>query len=342
MQTRRLISGLLVSGFFFLAQGCTSVTEKFTGTEREQIKPFAQKTVDVLVVEDVQIRDNELVHLRRYVDDTFEELDELQRYMRRVGLYRKKLVDYTIELVRLTGEHEEEADRIAAYAEFLEQMIGETELSQLGISDTGWGEILANIRSQETFLHALRSFQPVIAIASSDFAALVARIESELLVNTRTEFDRRIESSFREVNELLSILHGKRKELLAAMIAVEEYRAGNDRAIAEFRQADSWLGPVFASDAPDEGQLAILERDLRERISYSTRLIAEMDADYENYVKTRAELDRKEREVREALTVARLQVETWTRAHNALAKGVKEPGELMELTIDAARHYLIP
>jgi len=341
-QTIPFIFKLVVFALLLLGQGCTSVTKKFTGEEHEEITPFAQKTVDVLVVENIQIRDNELLHLRRYVDDTFVELDELQRHMNQVKGYRDKLVEYSIDLVRLTEQYSKESERIAAYASHLEQIIRKTELSRLGISEAEWSEILANIRDQETFLDALRGFQPVITAASRDFDALITRIETELLVATRKEFDRRIELNFLEVNELLLILHNKRKELLAAMIALERYRGGDTKAIANFRQNNAPIRKIFTSDAPNEERLTALESDIRERIKYSTLLIAEMETDYANYVKTRAELDQKEIEVLEALTIARLQIETWTQAHHALANGVKKPGDLMQLTVNAAKHYLIP
>ena len=47
-------------------------------------------------------------------------------------------------------------------------------------------------------------------------------------------------------------------------------------------------------------------------------------------------------EILDALTIARLQIETWTKAHHALASGVKKPGDLMQLTVKAAKRYLIP
>ena len=336
------ISNIVVLGLLLLSQGCTSITENFTSSEIGEIKPFARKTVEVLVVEDVQVRDDELLHLRRYVDETFVELDELQRHVNRVRQYRNKLVEYSLDLVRLSEQFSEESERIAAYASHLEQIVGEAELNQIDISEQEWNEILEKIRNQQTFLHALRSFQPVIAAASETFDELITKIKSELVVATRKEFDRRIEANFREVNELLSILRGKRKELLAAMIALERYRDGDQEAIAGFRKTNVRLSEIFTSDTPNENQLTALESDLRERIRNSTLLIAELDSDYANYVKVRVELDRKEVEVLEALTTARLQIETWTRAHFALAKGVKKPGELMQLTVKTAKQYLIP
>ena len=336
-KVQRCLFHLIILSLLPLGQGCASIA----GSEREEIKPFAQTTVDVLVIEDIQIRDNQLIYLRRYVDDSFVQLDELQRYMRQIRLYKNKLVEYSIDLVRLTEEYEQESERVAAYASHLEQMVGITELNQIGVSEAEWSEILTGIRSQDTFLNALRGFQPLIIAATVDFAALITRIESELLEAMRKEFDRRIESSFREVNHLRLILHNKRKELLAAMIAVERYRAGNKNAIANFRQTSTHLDQEFTSDTPDQGQLELLELDLRERIRYSTALIAETDGDYAIYEKTRTELNQKETEILEALTIARLQIETWTQAHHALSRGVKKPGELMQLTVNAAKRYLI-
>ena len=66
-------------------------------------------------------------------------------------------------------------------------------------------------------------------------------------------------------------------------------------------------------------------------------LVTELNSDYANYEHARAELDRKEAEIFDALTVARLQIATWTLAHLALANGVKTPGEWMTLSVEAAK-----
>ena len=322
--------------------GCTTIDSSLSGSELNQIRPFAQKTVDVMVVEDIRVRDDELIHLRPYVDDSFVELDALQRRMRHIRQYRQKLVEYSIELVRINEEYDKAPAKIEAYADHLESMVGLPELEQIGISEEEWNAILAEVRSQSNFLDALRSFQPVITAATLDFTTVINSIESDLLPAARQEFDRRIESNFREVNQLRLILHEIRKELLAGMIAVETYHDGDAAAIAEFRQESSRLNGVFMSDTPTEAQLDEIRGRLREQIGDSTRLIAEMDADFAIYEKTRVELDQKEAEILKALTVARLQIDTWTRAHNALSQGAKMSGEIMQLTVKAAKHYLIP
>ncbi len=75
---------------------------------------------------------------------------------------------------------------------------------------------------------------------------------------------------------------------------------------------------------------------LRKRIKQSNTLITEMRPDYADYERVREELDRKELELRASLKVARVQITTWTLAHQALANGVKDPGEWLELSVKAA------
>lgn len=41
-------------------------------------------------------------------------------------------------------------------------------------------------------------------------------------------------------------------------------------------------------------------------------------------------------EVLSALTVARLQIVAWTRAHQAMAQGVKDPGKFLEIALQTA------
>ncbi len=335
--TARFIRALVVVTCVLLAQGCASVTEKFTGKEQEEITPFAQKTVEVLVVENIQIRDNELIHLRRYVDDSFIELDELQLNMAQVKRYRDKLIAYSIDLVRLTELYDDDEERVAAYADRIEQTVKADELNRLGISEQEWAAILADIRSQESLLGALRTFQPVINKAALDCEALISRIEADQVEAVRKVFDQRIEADFLEVNEFLSRQSDIRNELLAAMIAIDKYRRGDRQAIAELRQMKTLVSQLFDSSSPSKKQLLKIEADLRERINISTVLINNLNSDYANYKHARAELDRTETEIFDALTVARLQIATWTLAHQALANGVKTPGEWMDLSVGAAR-----
>lgn len=58
--------------------GCTTNKQnKTSDREHENIAPFAENTLEMLGLEKVQVRDNELIYLRPYVDEKFHALDEL-------------------------------------------------------------------------------------------------------------------------------------------------------------------------------------------------------------------------------------------------------------------------
>lgn len=332
----KIICFVAITGALTIGQGCTAISEKLVGKEHEEITPFAQKTVEVLAVENIQIHESELIHLRPYVDDSFVELAELQQQMQRVDAFRDSIIAYSIDLVRVTELYSTDTDRVDAYASHIEQTVGEMELMWLDISDQEWEQIVDDLRAQETLLDALRTFQPVINRASRDFEQLICSIETDLITAARTEFDRRIEADFMEINEFLLRQKSMREQLVVAMIAIDEYRHGRSAAIAEFRQKQTPIGKLFPADALSEQQIDRLETDLYERIKKSTSLIAEMHLDSANYEKARNELYQREAELRAALNIARVQITTWALAHQALANGVKDPGEWMELSIKAA------
>ena len=177
----------------------------------------------------------------------------------------------------------------------------------------------------------------MINSASRHFEQQISEIETGLVVAARNEFDRRIEADFQNINAFLLRQKDTREQLVTAMIAIDQYRHGEPGAIAEFRQRQTPIGKLFPGDTPSEQQIDKLEADLHERIKKSTSLIAEMQADSANYEKARNELDRKEAELRASLNIARVQITTWTLAHQPLANGVKDPGEWMELSIKAAK-----
>ena len=80
-----------------------------------------------------------------------------------------------------------------------------------------------------------------------------------------------------------------------------------------------------------------IDNALRGELIQNTLLLKQLEKDIEGYEKTRDELDRKEAEVIASLGLARLQFVTWSRSHQALANGVKEPGKWMELSVKAGQ-----
>jgi hypothetical protein len=67
----------------------------------------AQKTVEVIGVNNMLLHDDELVWLRKFADNDFAELDRLQLLLEGLDFFRSKIVSYSIELVRVSELYRE-------------------------------------------------------------------------------------------------------------------------------------------------------------------------------------------------------------------------------------------
>ncbi|MGI9341873.1 MAG: hypothetical protein ACR2QV_03435 [Gammaproteobacteria bacterium] len=321
-----------------LTQGCQTVTEGFTPQERTEITPFAQKTVEVIAVDNIQLRDDELLYLRQYVDDTFTELDRLQDLLKRVDVFRDRIITYSVELVRVSELYQTDAERVAAYADSLDVNFRDQVINNLEVSEQEWNAVLADVREQQDLLGALRAVQPILTKATEYYDRLMTDIETTVLFGVRAEFDLRIQAEYAELLEFTERYYRYRDETLDAINMLDDYERGDEDAYRRLREKNYVIGKILVdTDTPSQKQIDTMWRTLQEELTTNTEFGRNFDKDLDDYVATRSELDRKEAEVLADLSVARLQFVTWARAHQALANGVKEPGKWMELSIKAAQ-----
>ncbi len=322
-----------------LASGCASVTQGFTGTEREDITPFAQKTVEVLGIQNIQLRDNELVYLRDLIDSDFILLDQLQEEMAKTDYFRDQVITYSVNLVKITEMYDNDADTVAAYADSIDENLRTQIVGTVGMSEQDWDAVIKDIRSQDDLLAALRAFQPVVNDAGVYYDNVLRQIENETLVRVRTEFDRRIQTDFEQTLLFIGNNADRREAILEGMNIVHAYRHGNTAAAARFREDNNILldkSVLPKGDFTDKSIDAIAVY-LNSELTANTQLQNEFETDIEYYTRTVDELNRKEMEVIDSLSLARLQFVTWARSHQALANGVKEPGKWMELSLKAGK-----
>jgi hypothetical protein len=321
-----------------ITTGCTTIKEGFGGTEEEDVAPFAQTTVEVLGIQNIQLRDNELVYLRFLVDEDFVALDKLQAMLQRTDTFRDRVISYSVDLVRITEMYDEEADKVTAFADGIDDQLGRQAVDVLQMSQQEWEAVIAEIRSQPDFLAALRAVQPVINQAGSFYEDLLTEIETTVLVDVRIGFDERIQAEFAKPIQFLDNHYNRRDEILTGLNLINAYRHGDDDAIEGLRKDNI----IFDSSLLPKGQFTTkdvnaIDQALRDELVQSTLLLDQLKADIDDYKASVEELDRKESEVIADLGLARLQFLTWSRSHQALANGVKEPGKWMELSSKAAK-----
>jgi hypothetical protein len=329
-----------VAVFFVLAMistGCTSYNKGLAGTEHEDITPFAQKTVEVLGVQNIRLHDSDLVYLRQYVDPSFVELDRLQEMLDLTDGFRDRVISYSIDLVRVTEMYDTDKDKVAAYADGVDYQLRGRAMDVLEISEQEWDEIISDIRGQPNLLAALRAIQPILNDAARFYEVLLTEIEKDVLVEVRAEFDRRILIEFSTPLEFLDNYYNWRDEILTGLNLIYAYRRGDTAAAEGLRNGyivtDRSLLPKGEFTAKD---VDAIDSALREALMQNTALLEQFDREIDDFKKARDELDRKEAGVLTDLALARIQFQTWARAHQALANGVKEPARWMELSLNAA------
>jgi hypothetical protein len=307
------------------------------GTEHENILPFATQTVASLGGERLNFRESELTFLRVLYDEDAKELSELSRKMELADDLKSEIVQYSLELLRIAEMNGSEQDRVAEYVVAL-GAIGDRTPFQLDIEPTVLNAIVASIREQETLLAALRKADPLIERAGEQFDALAQQIEEQELVAAVQYLDSTIQQHFAVFLEFNAAMVERRDELLEGFTLVGQYRRGDSSAATRLRELNVILNKDIAvPDALTESQLARIEGYLLSEAQRDKELIAFLAVDVDAYLGTRVELEREEAEVLAALNAARLQVVAWTRSHQAMADGVKNPGTWLEVAMQAAQ-----
>ena len=324
-----------IVGFAAIATGCTS-NGSLRSTEREDVTPFAQKTVEVLGLQNIQLRDNELFYLRVYADSSFVELDRLQVLLERTDAFRDRVISYSVDLVRVTEMYDDETEKVAAYADGVDYQLRDQAVTALEMSEQDWDAVITDVRAQPDFLAALRAVQPIINEAGRFYEELLFEIENEVLVEVRTEFDRRIQAEYAEPIRFIDNYYNRRDEILRGLNLIYAYRHGDTAAAEGIRDVTAVVNPSLLPKGDFTAKdIDAIDKTLRDELIQNTLLLKQLEDDVDDYEKTRDELDRKEAEVIASLGLARLQFVTWSRSHQALANGVKEPGKWMELSIKA-------
>jgi hypothetical protein len=319
-------------------QGCTSFKEGFTGQENEDITPFAQKTVEIMVVDNLHIYDSELLYLRLYVDQDLIELDRMQELLDSVDIFRDEVIRYSIDLVRITELYTEDDEIVAEYAANLDAHLGQILVQRRGMPQAEWNAVLEEIKTQPDLLAALRKFQPVITAAGDYYEDMITEIESVALKELREAFAVRIDNEYGPATAYTDRAYLRRRELLMGLFLLDEFRRGDEAALVSLRESSLVHDPALRlGDNPSKAQVAKLNAALRVELADNTGMIGEMSLDKSDYVATLAELDHWEATILAELSLARLQFATWARAHQALASGVKQPAKWMELSVSAAK-----
>ena len=138
-----------------------SVSQKFQPTVVANVGVFADQTIAMLSESDFGFSADRSIYLRDFLSINNAIEAQLVAYKFEAGQFFRKIMNYSMGLVLIVENNPEEADRVAAYADFISQMKAEV-LEKLDLDRNYYEQILKNVRSTETFLEALRQAQPIV------------------------------------------------------------------------------------------------------------------------------------------------------------------------------------
>ena len=319
-----------------IVAGCSTVKKGLVGETQENVVPFAEQTVISLGAERVDFRNTEIVYLRLIADPTAFEIVNLRRLLALTDEFREEIILYSIELVRIAEMRGTEEEKIDTYADALEAM-RQQFATQLDVESTEFNENIADIRNQSSLLDAIRTAQPLLDRAGKTFDELVQEIEERTLVAAINHLDSAIESHYSETMEFNDVAIVRRDEFMRALSLIRDHRLGHTDSAAELRDLSIMQSRSFEiSDSPSAKQLDDLEEFILNQMQRDNEINSYLEIDVDAYLQARAELDREEAEVRDGLRIARLQMVAWTRSHQAMANGEREPGRWLRIVTDAA------
>ena len=321
---------------FLLLGGCATVKEGLVGQEYAYLLPFAEQTVSSLGIERIDFRESEFAYLRQIADTATPEIENLQRLLGMVDEFRDRIVYYSVEVVRIGETEGTDEERVQDYADALLDMQGMFSI-QLDLEQPEIDRIIADVRSQESFLDALRAAQPFIDRASEQFESLLMEIEQQALPRVVNSLDAAIESHYAIFLDYNQVLIDRRDELLTGMTYLRQARQGDRVAVESLRGLS--LVSMYAIEVPNDpgaAELDRIEQFFLAQLGRDDAVATYLAFDVDGYLNAHAELERESEEVIDGLTVARMQVVAWSRAHLAMANGAKEPGRWLKVALDAA------
>ncbi len=332
----RIIRVIILVASFNLITACASVSENVFGSEHENVMPFAEQTVQSLGGENLDFRAAEFGYLRVLYDEEALPLAKLSEQLQLADRFRSGIVQYSVELLRIAEMPGAEEAQVSAYAAtFMD--IRPQFVTWLQVDEGEYDAVVESIRAETTLLGALRKAQPLLDRGGQKFDDFALQIEEVTLVAAVAYLDATIEDHFEIFMDYNKLSVIRRDEILAGLTLLRKYRRGDERALDQLREAKIVLNKDLAiPSSPTETQLRAIEDYLLAETRVDHELANYMSADVTAYLQAHAELEREEAEVLAALTVARLQIVAWTRAHQAMSQGVKDPGNWLKIALAAA------
>jgi len=307
-----------------------SVSQKFQPTVVANVGVFADQTLAMLSESDFGFSASQAIYLRDFIDYNNELETQFGGYKNEAGLFFRKIMNYSMELVLIVENNPDSADRVAAYADFISEMEAEV-LEKLDLKQDHYDQILENVRAAETFLDAIRQAQPIVNGAGRYMNQVLDNMFSQLELLS-IDLEKRIDTRFEDVVRYQRALELEKYYILRAMEKLYHAADGDTEAYQSLIESKAIARrSLVPKGEPTEADFEALWDHLVNRLDGLDRVVKEINPDWILYRATHRELDKAKDRVTNNISRARLITLVWMRAHQKMGSGVTNPAEWFDI-----------
>ncbi|HID49252.1 MAG TPA: hypothetical protein EYP40_06540 [Chromatiales bacterium] len=329
---------IAVTGFTIpLLGGCFA--SKFTPTERPNLTPFSDQTIQMVGAVNYNISSDQAVYLRDIASymggqRVFDHYVNLERNI--INLMKAAVV-YSLRVVAISEQEVPEAKKVNALADTIVVLDKNLRVAE-NLSGTRDGEQFAQdiekIRHSKSYLEALQNSTRIINDFSQGAGEILDELRNEqnLLAN---QMDKAIDRKYAESIRFANKLRDLRIDYYKALTLLTDYSQHRDpETLAGLRAI-----PIHALRYSLRNKQELTIEDIN-RIQ--TRLIKQVKILHDNYRVLQPDLDMYYKSLAElydilqrkdtAIKSARLFFIAWSRAYGRMAAGRTDPAEWFDVT----------
>lgn len=322
-----------VLGMMWVVVSCahvSSVPDKFSNTVKANVGIFADQTASMLEASGLGFSKDEAIYTREFFDKTAVEEQRFNRLSREVDRAFEDIIKYSLSLMILVEIHHSDPDLVAAYAGTISG-VSDDLLEKLDLAPDYYAEVIDAVRSQKTFLGALRAAQPMVNAYGRYLNAVLDDLQaaSDILA---AKMDQKIDDRYARVIQYQKALEEEKYNVLDSMALLYKTYRGDSESFSQLKSSgnirDKKLVPA---GAPQNRDFKAIGEHLMTRLEALHRIGQEIEPDWELYRAAHMELDRVYKDVLGNIARARLTTLIWLRAHQKMAQGVENPAEWFDI-----------
>ncbi len=322
---------------------CTSMfsCSVFKSSKRLDLTPFANSMISVAGDIQYSLLQHQATRLKTFLKPG-PATKQFQIRKEKIRNIIRSTISYSIQIVTLAESNISDKDKAAGLADYLQGLkrpVLETPEPVLNLTKEQMDKIISDVRKQKKLLDALSAAQPLIDEVASEMGDLAD--EAKMYLDAaNAEVSQQWQNEYQPVLWADNEMQESQIRSIEALYHLKQYRTGQSTTIDSVFIIDPQLREVVS---PGKKATSADIMELESRLIYKLGTVGEMrkqfKADIEAYYVGIEELKGVHSAYNKALRDARNSVLLWSRAHNAMSKGVTDPAQidLLGLMLNAAK-----